>query len=181
MPNSMPQVPGQGRMLHEATCSFPGGEQPPEPRGDPENQGFIPSLASLVLPQTRSTLCLESLVPWHSRQHHLLATGTKAAEPGDSLPGRGWMAALGSVSAAFQEYLRHLGLQDFPCGLGSWVRVWGGVQPWDMARGCHCLSSLPVCRTNPASMPAGAPRQSLWGWRRPCHQERRPPRRCWSC
>ncbi|NXE38574.1 LRC43 protein, partial [Ptilorrhoa leucosticta] len=26
----------------------------------------------------------------------------------------------GSVSAAFQEYLRHLGLQDFPCGLGSW-------------------------------------------------------------
>uniref|UniRef100_A0A8C3EWR0 Uncharacterized protein n=1 Tax=Corvus moneduloides TaxID=1196302 RepID=A0A8C3EWR0_CORMO len=35
------------------------------------------------------------------------------------------MAAPGSVSAAFQEYLRHLGLQDFPCGLGSWVRVWG--------------------------------------------------------
>ncbi|NXD50716.1 LRC43 protein, partial [Corvus moneduloides] len=33
----------------------------------------------------------------------------------------------GSVSAAFQEYLRHLGLQDFPCGLGSWVRVWGGT------------------------------------------------------
>ncbi|NWT78872.1 LRC43 protein, partial [Lanius ludovicianus] len=26
----------------------------------------------------------------------------------------------GSVSAAFQEYLRSLGLQDFPCGLGSW-------------------------------------------------------------
>ncbi|NXM36331.1 LRC43 protein, partial [Oxyruncus cristatus] len=25
-----------------------------------------------------------------------------------------------SLSAAFQEYLRHLGLQDFPCGLGSW-------------------------------------------------------------
>ncbi|XP_048179013.1 leucine-rich repeat-containing protein 43 isoform X1 [Corvus hawaiiensis] len=37
------------------------------------------------------------------------------------------MAAPGSVSAAFQEYLRHLGLQDFPCGLGSWVRVWGGT------------------------------------------------------
>ncbi|XP_050174726.1 leucine-rich repeat-containing protein 43 [Myiozetetes cayanensis] len=32
------------------------------------------------------------------------------------------MAAPGccSLSAAFQEYLRHLGLQDFPCGLGSW-------------------------------------------------------------
>ncbi|NXO68464.1 LRC43 protein, partial [Phainopepla nitens] len=25
-----------------------------------------------------------------------------------------------SVTAAFQEYLQHLGLQDFPCGLGSW-------------------------------------------------------------
>ncbi|NWQ98064.1 LRC43 protein, partial [Burhinus bistriatus] len=25
-----------------------------------------------------------------------------------------------SVSAAFWEHLRHLGLQDFPCGLGSW-------------------------------------------------------------
>ncbi|NWS13424.1 LRC43 protein, partial [Pachyramphus minor] len=25
-----------------------------------------------------------------------------------------------SLSSAFQEYLRHLGLQDFPCGLGSW-------------------------------------------------------------
>ncbi|XP_038007911.1 leucine-rich repeat-containing protein 43 isoform X2 [Motacilla alba alba] len=30
------------------------------------------------------------------------------------------MAAPRSVSAAFQEYLQHLGLQDFPCGLGSW-------------------------------------------------------------
>ncbi|NWT52852.1 LRC43 protein, partial [Erythrocercus mccallii] len=26
----------------------------------------------------------------------------------------------GSVSAAFQDYLQHLGLQDFPCGFGSW-------------------------------------------------------------
>ncbi|NXK64203.1 LRC43 protein, partial [Sylvietta virens] len=32
-----------------------------------------------------------------------------------------------SVSAAFQEYLQHLGLQDFPCGFGSWVGVWGGT------------------------------------------------------
>ncbi|KAM9259885.1 leucine-rich repeat-containing protein 43 [Cariama cristata] len=32
------------------------------------------------------------------------------------------MAAPGrcSISAAFQEHLRHLSLQDFPCGLGSW-------------------------------------------------------------
>ncbi|NXP25484.1 LRC43 protein, partial [Scytalopus superciliaris] len=27
-----------------------------------------------------------------------------------------------SLSAAFREYLRHLGLQDFPCGLGSWSK-----------------------------------------------------------
>ncbi|XP_063029403.1 leucine-rich repeat-containing protein 43 [Melospiza melodia melodia] len=30
------------------------------------------------------------------------------------------MAAPSSVSAVFQEYLQHLGLQDFPCGLGNW-------------------------------------------------------------
>ncbi|XP_010022914.1 PREDICTED: leucine-rich repeat-containing protein 43, partial [Nestor notabilis] len=36
--------------------------------------------------------------------------------------GWGWMAAPGpcSVSAALQEQLRQLALQDFPCGLGSW-------------------------------------------------------------
>uniref|UniRef100_A0A8B9YY11 Leucine rich repeat containing 43 n=1 Tax=Buteo japonicus TaxID=224669 RepID=A0A8B9YY11_9AVES len=36
-------------------------------------------------------------------------TGTRAAKPGTSV-----------VSAAFWEHLRHLGLQDFPCGIGSW-------------------------------------------------------------
>uniref|UniRef100_U3K3A0 Leucine rich repeat containing 43 n=1 Tax=Ficedula albicollis TaxID=59894 RepID=U3K3A0_FICAL len=41
-------------------------------------------------------------------------------DPGDSLPGWGWMAAPRSVSAAFQGYLQHLGVHDFPCGLGSW-------------------------------------------------------------
>ncbi|XP_064583081.1 leucine-rich repeat-containing protein 43 [Zonotrichia leucophrys gambelii] len=30
------------------------------------------------------------------------------------------MAAPGSISAVFQQYLQHLGLQDFPCGLGNW-------------------------------------------------------------
>uniref|UniRef100_A0A8B9J1N1 Leucine rich repeat containing 43 n=1 Tax=Amazona collaria TaxID=241587 RepID=A0A8B9J1N1_9PSIT len=34
-----------------------------------------------------------------------------------------------SVSAALQEQLRHLTLQDFPCGLGSWVGS-RGAQPW---------------------------------------------------
>ncbi|NWW87254.1 LRC43 protein, partial [Rhynochetos jubatus] len=39
-----------------------------------------------------------------------------------------------SVSAAFREHLRRLGLEDFPCGLGSWVggrgkhSRWGGPQ-----------------------------------------------------
>uniref|UniRef100_A0A8C5UEC5 Leucine rich repeat containing 43 n=1 Tax=Malurus cyaneus samueli TaxID=2593467 RepID=A0A8C5UEC5_9PASS len=32
----------------------------------------------------------------------------------------GLMAAPGTFSAAFQEYLRYLALQDFPCSLGSW-------------------------------------------------------------
>ncbi|XP_074743580.1 leucine-rich repeat-containing protein 43 [Strix uralensis] len=43
------------------------------------------------------------------------------------------MAAPGhcSVSAAFWKHLRRLGLQDFPCGLGSWVRGRGGT-----AMGC---------------------------------------------
>uniref|UniRef100_A0A8V5H4W5 Uncharacterized protein n=1 Tax=Melopsittacus undulatus TaxID=13146 RepID=A0A8V5H4W5_MELUD len=45
--------------------------------------------------------------------------------------GWGWMAAPGpcTVSAALQEHLRHLTLQDFPCGLGSWVGS-RGAQPW---------------------------------------------------
>ncbi|KAJ7419331.1 leucine-rich repeat-containing protein 43 [Willisornis vidua] len=40
----------------------------------------------------------------------------------NSLRGQGWMAAPAccSLSAAFREYLRHLRLQDFPCGPGSW-------------------------------------------------------------
>ncbi|XP_009946669.1 PREDICTED: leucine-rich repeat-containing protein 43, partial [Leptosomus discolor] len=36
-----------------------------------------------------------------------------------------------NFSAAFWEHLRHLGLQDFPCGLGSWVGGQGGT-----AMGC---------------------------------------------
>ncbi|NXU69971.1 LRC43 protein, partial [Horornis vulcanius] len=38
----------------------------------------------------------------------------------------------GSVSAAFQEYLKHLGLQDFPCGFGSWnkSRLNARRRPW---------------------------------------------------
>ncbi|NXM18353.1 LRC43 protein, partial [Ploceus nigricollis] len=43
----------------------------------------------------------------------------------------------GSVSAAFQEYLQHLGLQDFPCGLGSWNK--------------SCLNA----RRSPRAQPAG--------------------------
>lgn len=49
-----------------------------------------------------------------------------------------------SVSAAFWEHLRGLGLQDFPCGLGSWVWSQGGTA-WDVVGVCgllgyHCLS-----------------------------------------
>ncbi|XP_068064592.1 leucine-rich repeat-containing protein 43 isoform X1 [Anomalospiza imberbis] len=47
------------------------------------------------------------------------------------------MAAPGSISAAFQEYLQHLRLQDFPCGLGSWNK--------------SCLNA----RRRPRAQPAG--------------------------
>uniref|UniRef100_A0A8C3J3N5 Leucine rich repeat containing 43 n=1 Tax=Calidris pygmaea TaxID=425635 RepID=A0A8C3J3N5_9CHAR len=62
------------------------------------------------------------LSPGHPRPCRLLATGTGSTETGNSIPGSGWMAAPGrcSLSAAFGEHLRRLGLQDFPCGLGSW-------------------------------------------------------------
>uniref|UniRef100_A0A663MNK4 Leucine rich repeat containing 43 n=1 Tax=Athene cunicularia TaxID=194338 RepID=A0A663MNK4_ATHCN len=54
--------------------------------------------------------------------------GDAATEAGNCLPAWGWMAAPArcSVSAALREHLQHLGLQDFPCGLGSWVRGRGG-------------------------------------------------------
>ncbi|NXF04153.1 LRC43 protein, partial [Smithornis capensis] len=48
-----------------------------------------------------------------------------------------------SLSAAFWEYLRHLGLHDFPCGLGSWVGTGGqSCGTCGTVQGCHCLSSL---------------------------------------
>uniref|UniRef100_A0A663MLX0 Leucine rich repeat containing 43 n=1 Tax=Athene cunicularia TaxID=194338 RepID=A0A663MLX0_ATHCN len=55
--------------------------------------------------------------------------GDAATEAGNCLPAWGWMAAPArcSVSAALREHLQHLGLQDFPCGLGSWVRGRGGT------------------------------------------------------
>ncbi|XP_056359973.1 leucine-rich repeat-containing protein 43 isoform X2 [Oenanthe melanoleuca] len=121
MANPMPQVAQPGKNADAAPCkcimrspalSLMGSRT----QWEPENQEFIPSTTSLVLFQTCSTLCLESLVPWH----HLLATGTQTTDPGDSLPGWGWMAAPRSVSAAFQGYLQYLGVRDFPCGLGSW-------------------------------------------------------------
>ncbi|OWK61204.1 Leucine-rich repeat-containing protein 43 [Lonchura striata] len=53
------------------------------------------------------------------------------------------MAAPGSVSAAFQEHLQHLGLQDFPCGLGSWNKS------------CHNASTRP--RAQPAGLEEAVP------------------------
>uniref|UniRef100_A0A8B9RYG4 Leucine rich repeat containing 43 n=1 Tax=Accipiter nisus TaxID=211598 RepID=A0A8B9RYG4_9AVES len=44
------------------------------------------------------------------------------------------LLATGTVSAAFWEHLRHVGLQDFPCGIGSWVGD-RGAQLWDTAGG----------------------------------------------
>nr|XP_041575212.1 leucine-rich repeat-containing protein 43 isoform X3 [Taeniopygia guttata] len=53
------------------------------------------------------------------------------------------MAAPRSVSAAFQEHLQHLGLQDFPCGLGSWNKS------------CHNASRSP--RAQPAGLEEAVP------------------------
>ncbi|XP_053849756.1 leucine-rich repeat-containing protein 43 isoform X3 [Vidua macroura] len=53
------------------------------------------------------------------------------------------MAAPGSVSAAFQEYLQHLGLQDFPCGLGSWNK--------------SCLNARRRSRAQPAGLEEAVP------------------------
>ncbi|NXD97888.1 LRC43 protein, partial [Chaetorhynchus papuensis] len=67
-----------------------------------------------------------------------------------------------SVSAAFQEYLRHLGLQDFPCGLGSWVRLWGGTAvghgtglPLLLLSPCLQNKSCLNARRSPRAEPAG--------------------------
>ncbi|NXU11035.1 LRC43 protein, partial [Pardalotus punctatus] len=49
----------------------------------------------------------------------------------------------GSFSAAFQEYLRHLGLQDFPCRLGSWNKS------------CHNAHRSP--QTEPAGLEGAMP------------------------
>ncbi|NWZ81421.1 LRC43 protein, partial [Poecile atricapillus] len=68
----------------------------------------------------------------------------------------------GSVSAAFQEYLQHLGLQDFPCGLGSWVGVWGGTAvghgtglPLPVLSPCLQNKSRLNARRSPRAEPAG--------------------------
>uniref|UniRef100_A0A663MLW4 Leucine rich repeat containing 43 n=1 Tax=Athene cunicularia TaxID=194338 RepID=A0A663MLW4_ATHCN len=69
--------------------------------------------------------------------------GDAATEAGNCLPAWGWMAAPArcSVSAALREHLQHLGLQDFPCGLGSWVRGRGGTA---MGRGRPGLGADPA-------------------------------------
>uniref|UniRef100_A0A8C0I970 Leucine rich repeat containing 43 n=1 Tax=Bubo bubo TaxID=30461 RepID=A0A8C0I970_BUBBB len=74
------------------------------------------------------------------------SNGDVATEPGNSLPGWGWMAAPGrcSVSAAFWEHLRRLGLQDFPCGLGSWVRGRGGHSRGMWQGVCRAVTAAPL-------------------------------------
>ncbi|NXX29840.1 LRC43 protein, partial [Nicator chloris] len=68
----------------------------------------------------------------------------------------------GSVSAAFQEYLQHLGLQNFPCGFGSWVGVWGGTAvghgtglPLPLLSPCPQNKSRLNARRSPWAEPAG--------------------------
>ncbi|NXC58845.1 LRC43 protein, partial [Aleadryas rufinucha] len=74
----------------------------------------------------------------------------------------------GSVSAAFQEYLRHLGLQDFPCGLGSWVRLrrghsrgtWHGAataSPLSCPQNKSCFHARGSPRAEPAGLEEAVP------------------------
>ncbi|NXU34963.1 LRC43 protein, partial [Drymodes brunneopygia] len=67
-----------------------------------------------------------------------------------------------SVSAAFQEYLRHLGLQEFPCGLGSWVGIWEGTAvgrgtrlPLPLLSPCPQNKSRSNAHRSPGAEPAG--------------------------
>lgn len=69
------------------------------------------------------------------------------------------MAAPSSLSAAFQEYLQHLGLQDFPCGFGSWVGVWGGHSRGTWHRAATALPVLSPCPQNKSRLHA---RRSPW-------------------
>ncbi|NXP39420.1 LRC43 protein, partial [Leiothrix lutea] len=57
-----------------------------------------------------------------------------------------------SVSAAFQEYLQHLGLQDFPCGFGSWnkSRLHARRSPW--AEPARLEEALPPGEETPEAL-----------------------------
>ncbi|XP_036249247.1 leucine-rich repeat-containing protein 43 [Molothrus ater] len=59
------------------------------------------------------------------------------------------MAAPGSVSAAFQEYLQHLGLQDFPCGLGSWNKSRCNARRSSRARPAGLEEAVPPGEESP--------------------------------
>lgn len=153
----MSQVLGQrtGLTPHPANAArsrplFPWWGAAPRTRGEIQKiRDLFPAWGAWCLPRlARPASELGPRSPGHPRPCHLLATGTRADETGNSLPGWGWMAAPShcSVSAAFWEHLRHLSLQDFPCGLGSWVGSRGGTA---VGRGggsvvCRAVTASPL-------------------------------------
>ncbi|XP_054029262.1 LOW QUALITY PROTEIN: leucine-rich repeat-containing protein 43-like [Dryobates pubescens] len=68
-----------------------------------------------------------------------------------------------SVSAVFWEHLQHLALQDFPCGLGSWVWSQGGTA-WDVVGSWSTGLTLPLPLQNKSRFDAHtSPRRSQPG------------------
>lgn len=178
MANAVLQVLGQGTglMLHlvNAAHSFPGGEQPSDPRGRlVKAWDLFPTCSAIPRPLHG---------PTEPGPQGIASPPSPSDRDGCQEPENSWMAAPGprSLSAAFREHLRLLGLRDFPCGLGSWVGPGehGGMgwapQGAGGLWGAHCLSPLPLRRTSPALAHTRVPR----GRRRmrTCHWVRRAPR-----
>eukprot|EP00075_Anas_platyrhynchos_P036715 XP_027325968.1 N-acetyllactosaminide beta-1,3-N-acetylglucosaminyltransferase 4 isoform X1 [Anas platyrhynchos] len=118
MANAVLQVLGQGTglMLHlvNAAHSFPGGEQPSDPRGRPVKAwDLFPTCSPIPRPLHG---------PTEPGPQGIASPPSPSDRDGCQEPENSWMAAPGprSLSAAFREHLRLLGLRDFPCGLGSW-------------------------------------------------------------
>lgn len=183
-------------MLHEAARSFPGGKQPPEPRGRSRTPGIYsqPGELGAIPGSLRGLACRAwSLVP-------RVSASPPSPSNGDAcLPAREFPAGLGLDGSTWT-------LQRLGCFLGAPAAPGSAglpLWPWELGRGpgghshgmwqgvcglqgcrCHCLSPLPLCRINPASMHARDPVKASQGWgqtqlgrRRPCRWVTRALRR----
>ena len=181
-------------MLYEATHSFPGGEQPPEPRGRSRKPGiyFQPRELGAILGSVRGPACRAwSLVP------RVYVSPPSPSDRDARCQAREFCARLGlnGNTRLLQCYSCFLGAPAAPGSAGLPLRHWqlgrgpGGHShgTWQGVcglQGSYCFSPLPLCRTSPASMHARTPVEAGWGWgqtqpgrRRPCQWVRRAPMR----